>query len=284
MRVMLQDWNSAHLKPHTWPLWRRWFPRHRKLFTWENLFTYSSTCHVPMISPTSDNSDLHKVGSRGWAEMDFPLISFSLSFLLSFFFPPYPLLLFISFFPLSLFFLISPLLPFLSSDLLFIFPPSFPPSFSFLPFSIILLLLYACEIWPFIIREERRLRVLVNMILRRIFGPKRDENEEWTRPHNEELHSLYRSLHILRVIKSRSLRWADHVARMEEVMSGFKILTGKPTGSKDIWEQDLEANIWAQKWWEWGVESLHNDELVSLYRLPNTVKITKCRRLSEQSM
>ena len=69
------------------------------------------------------------------------------------------------------------------------------------------------------------------MILRRIFGPKKDENGEWRRLHNEELHSLYRSPIIVRVIKSRRLRWAEHVARMEEGRSAFNILTRKPTGN-----------------------------------------------------
>ena len=69
-------------------------------------------------------------------------------------------------------------------------------------------------------------------ILRRIFGPKRDENGEWRRLHNEELHSLYRSPNIVRVIKSRRLIWAGHVARMEEGRSAFKILTGKNTGKR----------------------------------------------------
>ena len=71
---------------------------------------------------------------------------------------------------------------------------------------------------------------MANRILRRIFGPKRDENGEWRRLHNEELHSLYRSPNIVRQIKSRRLRWAGHVARMSEGRSAFKILTGKPTG------------------------------------------------------
>ena len=66
------------------------------------------------------------------------------------------------------------------------------------------------------------LRVLENRILRRIFGPKRDESEEWRSLHNEELHSLYLSPNIVRVIKSRRLRWAGHVARMEESRSAFK--------------------------------------------------------------
>ena len=73
-----------------------------------------------------------------------------------------------------------------------------------------------------------RLRVFENRILRRIFGPKRDENGEWRMIHNEELHSLYRLPKIVRVIKSRTLRWAGHVTRMEEGKSAFKILTGKP--------------------------------------------------------
>ena len=57
--------------------------------------------------------------------------------------------------------------------------------------------------------------------MRRIFGPKRDANGEWRRLHNEELHSLYRSLNIVRVIKSRRLRWAGHVARMGKGRSAF---------------------------------------------------------------
>ena len=73
--------------------------------------------------------------------------------------------------------------------------------------------------------KESRLRVFENRILRRIFGPKRDENGEWRRLHNEELNSLYRSRNIVRVIKPRRLRWAGDVARLEEGRSAFKILT-----------------------------------------------------------
>ena len=77
--------------------------------------------------------------------------------------------------------------------------------------------LYGCETWSLTLREECRLRVFENRILRQIFVPKRDENGEWRRLHNEELHSLYCSPNIVRVIKSRRrLRWADHVARVEE--------------------------------------------------------------------
>ena len=73
-----------------------------------------------------------------------------------------------------------------------------------------------------------RLRVFENRVLRRIFGPKRDENGEWRRLQNEELHSLCRSPNIVRVIRATRLRWAEHVAKMEERRNAFKILTGKP--------------------------------------------------------
>ena len=76
--------------------------------------------------------------------------------------------------------------------------------------------------------------VFENRILRRIFGPKRDENGDWRGLHNQEFHSLYRSPNIVRVIKSRRLRWAGRVVRMEEGRSAFKILTDKPTGKGQI--------------------------------------------------
>ena len=82
--------------------------------------------------------------------------------------------------------------------------------------------LYDCETRCLTLREESRLRAFENRILRRIFGPKRDENGEWRRLHNEELHSLYRSPNIVRLIKSRRLRWAGHVARMEEGRTALK--------------------------------------------------------------
>ena len=83
----------------------------------------------------------------------------------------------------------------------------------------------------------------------RIFGPKRDENGEWRRLHNEELHSLYRSPNIVRVINSRRLIWAGHVARMVEGRSALKILTGKSTGKRPLgrprrrWEDNIRMNL-----------------------------------------
>ena len=94
--------------------------------------------------------------------------------------------------------------------------------------------LYDCETWSLTLREECRLRVFENRILRRIFGAKRNESGEWRRLHNEELHSLYRSPNIVRVIKSKRLRWEDRVDRMEEGRSAFRMLTGKPTGKKPL--------------------------------------------------
>ena len=96
------------------------------------------------------------------------------------------------------------------------------------------------------IKGESRLRVFENRILRRIFGPKRDENGEWRRLHIEELHSLYRSPKIVKVIKSRKLRWADHVARIEEGRSAFHILTGKqrPLGRpRHRWEDNIRMDL-----------------------------------------
>ena len=77
----------------------------------------------------------------------------------------------------------------------------------------------------------------------KVFGPKRDENGEWRRLDNEELHSLYPSPNIIRVIKSRRLRWAGHVARMEEGRCALKILTGKPTGKRPLGRTILELTL-----------------------------------------
>ena len=84
--------------------------------------------------------------------------------------------------------------------------------------------LYGCETWSLTLREERRLRVFENRVLRRVFGPKRDEvTGEWRKLHNEELRDLYSLRNIVRVVKSRRMRWAGHVARMGrgEVYTGF---------------------------------------------------------------
>jgi hypothetical protein len=76
--------------------------------------------------------------------------------------------------------------------------------------------LYGCETWSLMLREEHRLKVFENRVLRRIFGLKRDEvTGGWRKLHNEELHGLYSSPSIIRVIKARRMRWVGHVACME---------------------------------------------------------------------
>jgi hypothetical protein len=85
------------------------------------------------------------------------------------------------------------------------------------------------------LREERRLSVFENRVLRRIFGPKRDEvTGEWRRLHNKDLDALYSSPNIIRVMKSRRLRWAGHVARMGERRGAYRVLVGKPEGRRPL--------------------------------------------------
>jgi hypothetical protein len=82
---------------------------------------------------------------------------------------------------------------------------------------ILQVVLNGCETWSLTLREEPRLRVFENMALRRIFGPKRDEvTGEWRKLHSGELHNLYSSPDIIRQIKSRRMRWVQHVTRMGE--------------------------------------------------------------------
>ena len=84
-------------------------------------------------------------------------------------------------------------------------------------------------------RDEKKLRVFENMVLRRIFGPRRDEvMGEWRRLHNEELNDLYCSPNIVRVIKLRRMRWAGHVARMGEEREVYKVLVGKRVGKRPL--------------------------------------------------
>jgi hypothetical protein len=82
-----------------------------------------------------------------------------------------------------------------------------------------------------------RLRVFENRVLRRIFGPKRDEvTGEWRKLHNEELHNLYSFPNIIRQIKSRRMRWAGHVARMGEERNVYRVLMGKERRKETTWK------------------------------------------------
>ena len=106
---------------------------------------------------------------------------------------------------------------------------------------------YGCETWSLTLREERRLRVFVNRVLRRIFGPKKDEvRGELRKLHNEELGDLY-SLNI-RAIKSRRMKWASHVARMWQGRSVHRILVGKHEERDHLedrrrWEVNIKLDL-----------------------------------------
>jgi hypothetical protein len=88
--------------------------------------------------------------------------------------------------------------------------------------------------------------VFENRVLRRIFGPKRDEvTGEWRKLHNEELHNLYSSSDVIRQVKSRRMMWAEHVARMGEERKVCKVLVAKPEGKRPLEIQ--------RRRWEYGV-------------------------------
>jgi hypothetical protein len=112
------------------------------------------------------------------------------------------------------------------------------------------MVLYGYETWSLILREERRLRVFENRVLRRVFGPKRDKViGEWRKLHKEELRDLYSLLNIVRVVKSRRMRWAGHVACMGEGRGVHRVLVGKPEGKNPLgiprrrWENNIKMDL-----------------------------------------
>jgi hypothetical protein len=113
--------------------------------------------------------------------------------------------------------------------------------------SIIILpvVLYGCEIWSLTLREERRLRVFENRVLRRIFGPKRDKvTRDWRKLHNEEFNVLYCSPNTDRVIKLRRMRWAGHVARMWDRRGVYWVLWGNLRRPRHRWEDNIKMDLW----------------------------------------
>jgi len=110
--------------------------------------------------------------------------------------------------------------------------------------------LYRCETWSLTLREERRLRVFENRVLRKVFGPKRDEvTGECRKLLNEEPNDLYSLPNIVRVVKSRRMRWAGHVARMGEDRGVHRVLVGKPEGKRPLrrprrrWEDNIKMDL-----------------------------------------
>jgi hypothetical protein len=111
-------------------------------------------------------------------------------------------------------------------------------------------ILYGCETWSLILREEHRLRVLEKRVLRRIYGSQRDELiEEWRKLHNEALNGLCSSPNIVQVIKSRRMRCVGHVARMGKRRGIYRVLVGKPGGkrppgsSRCRWEDNIKMGL-----------------------------------------
>ena len=112
------------------------------------------------------------------------------------------------------------------------------------------MVLYGCETRSLTLREERRLRVFETRVLRRVFGPKRDEvTGEWRKLHNKELNDLYSLPNIVRVVKSRRMRWAGHVACMGEDRVVHRVLVGKPEGKRPLrkpgrrWEDNIKMDL-----------------------------------------
>jgi hypothetical protein len=107
--------------------------------------------------------------------------------------------------------------------------------------------LYGCETWSLTLREEHRLRVFENRVLRRMFRPKRDEvTGEWRKLHNEELHNLYSSPDIIRQVKSRRMRWAGHVARMGEERKVYTRFWWESQKERDHLEDQAVDGRWHQ--------------------------------------
>jgi len=115
--------------------------------------------------------------------------------------------------------------------------------------------MYGCETWSVTLREQHRLRMFENRVLRKIFGLKRVEVAGgWRRLHNEELNNLYMSQNIIRVIKSVRMRWMGHVTCVEEMRNAFSILVRKPEGKRQVgrprhrWEDNIRMDLREMMW------------------------------------
>ena len=120
--------------------------------------------------------------------------------------------------------------------------------------TIILPVLYGCETWSLTVREERRLRMFKNRVLRRT-GPKRNEvTGEWRKLYNKELNDMYCSPNIVWLIKLRKMRWAGHLARMGERKGVYRVLVEKPDGKRPLgrprrrWEDNIKMDLQEGTW------------------------------------
>jgi hypothetical protein len=131
--------------------------------------------------------------------------------------------------------------------------------------------------------------VFENRVLRRIFGPKREEVAGgWRRLHNEEFHNLYSSRNIIRVIKSRRMRWAGHVSRMRKTRNAYKILVWKPEGRRPLrrprsrWEDNIRMNLRKTEWDGVGWKHLarNRDQWRAFVNTIMKLRVLKRRRIS----
>ena len=110
--------------------------------------------------------------------------------------------------------------------------------------------MYGCETWSLTLREEHRLREFENKVLRKKLGAKRHEIiGEWRKLHNAELHVLHSFPNVIRNLKSRRLRWAEHVSHIEKSRNAYRVLVGKPEGMRPLgrprrrWEYNIKMDL-----------------------------------------
>jgi hypothetical protein len=115
--------------------------------------------------------------------------------------------------------------------------------------------LYGCETWPLTLKKEHGLKAFENRMLRRIFGPKRDEvTGEWRKLHNEELRDLYSSLSIIKILKPGRMTWAAHVARIGKNGNAYRIFVGRPEGKIALgrprrrWVDNIRMELGEVRW------------------------------------
>ena len=139
------------------------------------------------------------------------------------------------------------------------------------------------------LRVERRPRVFENRVLRRIFGPKRDEViEDWRKLHNEELNDMHSSPNIFRVIKSRRMRWARHVACMGEGRGVHRVLVGKPEGKRPLgrprrrWKNSIKMDLQevGGGCWDWMELAQDRDRWRALVSTVMNLRVPKMRGIS----